>query len=90
MTITKLIEQIERVGGKFIIANREISLAWPVSLNPKQQDAFRRLDTLARENYVLVCAELLERKASRAWEASGRDWQWWRTDQETAARTDHD
>jgi hypothetical protein len=80
MTITKLIEQIERLGGKFVIANREISLAWPESLNPEQQDAFRRLDTRARDNYVLVRAELLEREASSAWEASGRDPHWWRTE----------
>ncbi len=81
MTTTKLIEQIERLGGKFVIANREISLAWPESLNPKQQDAFRRLDTLARENYFLMRAELLERRASHTWELSGRNPGWWRESQ---------
>lgn len=76
--VAKLIEQIERLGGKFVIANREISLAQPDSLTTAQQNAFRRLDGQARRNFTLVRAELLEREASRAWEASGRNPDWWR------------
>lgn len=78
MTTNRLVEQIEAAGGEFIIEDRRVSIRWPGSLTAKDQDDFQRLDRIAREDRYCLTAWILEREASRAWEASGRDPAWWR------------
>ena len=78
MTTNKLVELIEAAGGEFLIEGRQVSILWPASLSAKEQSAFQRLDRLARADHYCLTSWILERRASRAWEASGRDLGWWR------------
>jgi hypothetical protein len=87
MTISALVEKIERMGGQFVVEvkTRQASIMWPPEPTPKEQIAFHRLDRLARQQHYCLTAWLLEREASRRWEASGRDPHWWRTDEDHEA-----
>jgi hypothetical protein len=78
VTTNKLVELIEALGGRFLVENRQVSILWPVSLSPTEHCDFQRLDRMAREDRYRLTAWILEREASRAWEASGRDPHWWR------------
>jgi hypothetical protein len=78
MTTNKLVERIEAAGGEFLIEGRQVSILWPASLSVKHQSDFERLDRLARQDRYCLTAWILERAASRTWEASGRDPGWWR------------
>jgi hypothetical protein len=68
MRIAKLIELTEKAGGRFVIENREASLAWPQRLKSKQSARARQLDRQVRKLAYLVTAELLEREYSLRWE----------------------
>jgi hypothetical protein len=68
MRIAKLIELIEKAGGRFVLENRQASLAWPERLTRKQRCRARTLDGQVRKQAYLVCAELLEREEGRRWQ----------------------
>jgi hypothetical protein len=68
MRIAKLIELVEKDGGRFVVENRQASLAWPGRLTSKQRGRARQLDRQIRKRAYLVTAELLEREYSRTWE----------------------
>jgi len=78
MTTGKLVERIEQLGGQFLVEGRQVSILWPASMSEKEQADFQQLDRLARKDHYCLTAWILEREASRAWEASGRDPAWWR------------
>jgi hypothetical protein len=104
MTTNKLVELIEALGGQFLVEERQVSILSPASLSAKNQCDFQRLDRIAREDPYRLTTWILEREASRAWEASGRDPHWWEAEQvgqsgerpvmackqETEVSTDHD
>jgi hypothetical protein len=68
MRIAKLIELVEKAGGRFTIEDRRVSLAWSECSTAKQQSRARQLDRQVRKRVYLVTAELLERESSRCWE----------------------
>ena len=78
MTTNKLVERIEALGGKFLVEGRQVSILWPESPSPREQIDFQKLDRIARQNHYCLTAWILEREASRSWEASGRNPRWWR------------
>jgi hypothetical protein len=69
MRIAKLIELVERAGGRFVLEDRQASLAWSERLTIKQRARARRLDRQVRRCAYQVTAELLERAYARWWES---------------------
>ena len=65
---TGLFSTQEKAGGRFVVENRQASLAWSGRLTSKQRCRARQLDRQIRERVYLVTAELLEREYSRTWE----------------------
>ncbi len=68
MKASLLVYLIEHHGGRFIVRGRSVAA---VDVPAKFQKA------LEQEAY-LVTAFVLEREASRKWEASGHNPNWWR------------
>jgi len=68
MRIAKLIELVEKCGGRFTIENRQISLGWAERLTAKQRQRARQLDQRIRKQVYLVTCELLEREYARRWQ----------------------
>ena len=81
MTTNKLVERIEALGGKFLVEGRRVSILWPESPSVSDQIEFQKLDRIARTDHYSLTAWILEREASRKWEARGRDPRWWRAEQ---------
>ena len=48
-TVLHLVNQIEEVGGKFVINQREVALARPEDLTRKQRKVFSRLEAQAHK-----------------------------------------
>ena len=70
MKIVKLIELVERAGGRFKLVNRVVGLGWPERMNTTKRRRTVKLDREVRKNVYLVTAELRERACSRWWEAN--------------------
>lgn len=70
MKAVKLIEVVERAGGRFELVDHEPSLAWPERITAKQRRRAVELDRQVRRQVYLVTAELRERAYSRWWETN--------------------
>lgn len=74
LTVTSIIEQVERHGGEFILTGGGLSVLPPDT----DQKKFKFLLMQVRRNAPAVLYWLRERQAARRWEASGHDPHWWR------------
>lgn len=74
MTVTAIIEHVERHGGEFILNAYGLSVLPPAGESKK----FKFLLSEVRKHAPAVLYWLRERQAARLWEASGHDPHWWR------------
>jgi hypothetical protein len=72
MKTSTLVRKVEARGGRFVLRGRSVSLAGE-ELPP-------RLRAEVKRQAYLLKAWVLERAASRKWDASGHDYCWWRED----------